>query len=101
MKVSIYTRQKNQLGQWRYFRTGGRGRRSAAEVSGPFYLRHAGITGRQVWTPAKADTLEDAMGEAEKLSRALAAESSGLVVRGIEKLTSANRVTLADAVRDF
>jgi len=101
MRVTVYTRQKNELGQWRYLRTGGRGRRTAAEGSGPFYMRHAGITGRQVWTPAKADNLEDAKAEAEKLSRALAAESSGLVVHGIEKMTNANRVTLADAIRDF
>ena len=101
MRVTVYTRQKNQLGQWRYLRTGGRGRRNAAEASGPFYLRHQGLTGRQVWTPAKGDTLEDAKGEAEKLSRALAAESSGLIVRGIERMTNANRVTLADAIKDF
>ena len=101
MRVSIYTRQKNPLGKWRYIRAGGRGRRSAAEVSGPFYLRHAGTAGRQVWTPAKADTLEDAKVEAEKLSRGLAAESSGLDVRGLDKITNANRVTIADAVKDF
>ena len=101
MRVSIYTRQKNPLGKWRYLRAGGRGRRSAAEVSGPFYMRHAGTAGRQVWTPAKADTLEDAKVEAEKLSRGLAAESSGLDVRGLDKITNANRVTIADAVKDF
>ncbi len=101
MRVTIYTRQKNPLGKWRYLRAGGRGRRSAAEVSGPFYMRHAGTAGRQVWTPAKADTLEDAKVEAEKLSRGLAAESSGLDVRGLDKITNANRVTIADAVKDF
>jgi integrase/recombinase XerD len=101
MRVSIYTRQKNQLGKWRYIRAGGRGRRSAAEVSGPFYMRHAGTAGRQVWTLAKADTLEDAKVEAETLARGLAAESSGLVVRGLDRITNANRVTIADAVKDF
>jgi hypothetical protein len=75
---SIYSRQKNNEGKWRYVRVKtGPGRRPA-HLDGPFYLRVT-IDAREQWVSA-GDTLEDAKQEAGKYKAMLEAEASGLVV---------------------
>jgi len=76
--ASIYARQKNEEGKWRYLRVNiGRGRRPA-DLTGPFYLRTS-IDGRMQWVPA-GDTLEDARDEAKKHEATVKAEARGLAV---------------------
>jgi integrase/recombinase XerC len=75
---SIYARQKNAEGQWRYIRVNiGRGRRPV-DLTGPFYLRTS-IAGKMQWLTA-GDTLDDARIEAEKREAKVKAQASGLVV---------------------
>jgi integrase len=75
---SIYSRQKNEQGKWRYVRVKtGPGRRPA-DLDGPFYLRVT-TDGREQWVSV-GDTLEDAKQEAGKHKAMLEAEASGLVV---------------------
>lgn len=76
---SIYARQKNAEGKWRYLRVNvGRGRRPV-DLTGPFYLRTA-IAGKMRWVSA-GDTLEVAREDAEKYEAKVKAEASGLVVQ--------------------
>ena len=76
MKVSVYTRQKNDAGQWRYRKVKlGRGHRTSS-VSGPFYLRFS-TDGRKIWEPA-GDSLEAATEAAEMRHHALEAHARGL-----------------------
>jgi integrase len=87
---SIYARQKNDQGKWRYIRVNvGRGRRPA-DLAGPFFLRLT-VNGNTQWMPT-GETLEDARSGAKKQdaaqeARTLAA-ASGLVIEDV----TANRL---------
>ncbi len=84
--ASIYSRQKNEEGKWRYARVNmGRGRRPA-DLTGPFYLREA-AGGRTQWLQA-GDTLEEARQESEKHEAQKFAAASGLTAAG-----ASNRLT--------
>src|SRR5579862_2987205 len=99
MKVSIYTRQKNVSGQWRYTRVKqGRGHRVGA-VKGPFLLRYA-VEGKLVWEPA-GDTLEAATEAVETRQRALEAAARGLTVTELDEVSNAGRVPIKTACEAF
>jgi len=76
--ASIYSRQKNEKGKWRYVRVNTGPGRPPADLGGPFYLRVT-IDGREQWASA-GDTLEIAREEAKKYEATVKAEESGLVV---------------------
>ena len=76
--ASIYSRQKNEKGKWRYVRVKtGPGRRPA-DLDGPFYLRVT-TDGREQWVSA-GDTLDIAKDEAKKYDATEEAVANGLVV---------------------
>jgi len=98
--ASIYSRQKNNEGKWRYVRVNtGRGRRPN-DLAGPYYLRVT-IDGRSQWLPA-GDTLGNARQEADKREATLEAQASGLAVedetnhRLIAKVEAFNAETKAN-----
>ena len=62
MPASIYTRGKNDRGQWRYFRIEtGKGRKTSQLVP-PFFVRPF-RNGKQVWHAPGAQTFKDAEAE--------------------------------------
>lgn len=84
MRVSIYIREKNNTGRWRYSRVNaGRGRRPA-DLRGPFYLRYRSSEGKQPVVRG-GDTLEAATDAAERLQTGLLAQSKGLTVSELDK----------------
>ena len=100
MKVSIYIREKNNTGCWRYSRVNtGRGRRPA-DLRGPFYLRYTNSEGKQPFVRG-GDTLEAATDAAERLQTGLLAQSKGLTVSELDDMSNANRVPIRVAVLDF
>jgi hypothetical protein len=93
MKVSIYIREKNNTGCWRYSRVNtGRGRRPA-DLRGPFYLRYTNSEGKQPFVRG-GDTLEAATDAAERLQTGLLAQSKGLTVSELDDMSNANRVPI-------
>src|SRR5690242_19911493 len=100
MKVSIYTRSKNESGRWRYSRVNtGRGLRPA-NMQGPFYLRYTAPDAKQPFI-AGGDTLAEAQEAADRLALGLKAQSKGLTVAQLDDLTNANRVPIKAAVEKF
>jgi integrase/recombinase XerD len=100
MKISIYTRQKNDKGRWRYERVNiGRGRRPA-NLQGPFYFRHTTPEGKQTFTPA-GDDLDNAIKDTDILRAALEAKSKGLTITELDDLTNANRIPIKTAVQTY
>lgn len=60
MNVSIYSRQKNEVGKWRFVRVNtGRGRRPVNDPTGPFYLRYTQTDGTQPFVSC-GNTLDEA-----------------------------------------
>ncbi|HTW22991.1 MAG TPA: site-specific integrase, partial [Candidatus Baltobacteraceae bacterium] len=99
MKVSIYTRNRDDAGRWRYQRVKqGRGHRTGA-VRGPFLLRYA-VDGKWQWEPA-GDDLEAAVEAAETRAQALEAQSRGLTVAELDEVTNAGRVPIKEAAEAF
>ena len=74
MRVSIYTREKNAAGRWRYKRVNTGPRRRPGKLKGPFYLRYTAEEGSQPFVPG-GDTLDDAIAAAEALGHQLLAKS--------------------------
>ena len=73
-KVSIYTRSKNENGQWGYARVKtGRGIKTGA-LKGPFHLRYTTDEGKQAWWPDKPENYEDALELDGKIGSMLAAK---------------------------
>jgi integrase/recombinase XerD len=100
MKISIYTRQKNDQGRWRYTRINtGRGRRPA-KLQGTFYLRHTTPEGKQTFTPA-GDNFDAAIASADTLRVALEAQARGLTVAELDDLTNASRIPIRVAVETY
>ena len=76
--ASIYSRQKNEKGKWRYVRVNiGPGRRPA-DLGGPFYLRVT-INGKEQWVSA-GETLDTAREEAKKHDATEEAVANGVTV---------------------
>ena len=76
--ASIYSRQKNEKGKWRYLRVHvGPGRRPA-DLAGPFYLRVT-INGKEQWLSA-GETLDTARDEAKKHDATEEAVANGVAV---------------------
>jgi integrase len=99
VKVSVYTRQKNEAGQWRYHKVKlGRGHRTST-VSGPFYLRFS-TYGRKIWEPA-GDSLEGATEAAETRHHALEAQARGLSVTELDTLSNAGRIPIKTTCEAF
>lgn len=100
MRVSIYTRQKNDAGRWRYQRVNtGPGRRPV-NLKGPFFLRYTAENGSQPFEPG-GETLEEAVKAAESLTHMLVAKSKGLTVPELDAMTDMNRVTIRAAIEEF
>jgi hypothetical protein len=100
VKVSIYTRSKSDAGRWQYSRVKTvRGRRPA-DLHGPFFLRHGTPEGKRSWT-AGGDTIEAAKDAAERLPHALVAQSRGLTVTELDKISNAGRIPIKFACEKF
>jgi integrase len=99
VKVTIYTRAKNETGQWRYLKVKqGRGHRTGA-IGGPFYLRFA-TDGRKIWERV-GDSLEAATEAAETRHQALEAQKRGLTVTELDTLSNAGRIPIKAACEAF
>jgi integrase/recombinase XerD len=100
VKISIYTRTKSDAGRWQYRRVKtGRGRRPA-DLHGPFFLRHGTPDGKRSWA-AGGDTLEAATDAAERLQHALVAQSKGLTVTELDKISNVGRTPIKLACEKF
>jgi integrase len=100
--VSLYSRGKNEAGQWRYTRIKeGRGMRTG-NIAGPFYTRYSGINKKgkkgQLWHQLSATTFNEAKTEAAQLDTALEARARGLTVTELDNLTNQNRTPIRSAV---
>jgi integrase len=94
---TLYVRQKNTDGVWRYKRIKeGRGLKTG-ELTAPFFARRY-LNGKQIWKPLFAQTFREAKDEASRLTAALEAQSKGLTVAEADALTNANRVPIRAAV---
>jgi integrase/recombinase XerD len=94
---SLYTREKNPDGAWRYKRIKeGRGVKTG-DLTAPFFARPF-VNGKQVWKTLLATTFKEAKEEAGHLSLALDAQTKGLTVAEAENLKNANRVPIKTAV---
>src|SRR5215471_20019634 len=96
---AIYTRQKNDLGQWRYKTVNiGRGRRPT-DLKGPFYTRILGPGKKdpfkmvQAWEMLDGDTLDSAIKSADTLGTALRAKAKGLTVAEADNVDGTNRLS--------
>jgi integrase len=95
---ALYTRQKNELGQWRYERVNvGPGRRRD-DLQGPFYTRILGPGKKdpakkvQSWHLLDGETLDEAKAAAKNLADALDAKDKGLTVAEADRVDGTNRV---------
>lgn len=99
--MSIYTRSKNEKGQWRYEKLKtGRGIKTGG-LKGPFHLRYTTTEGKQSWWPDKPEHYEDALDLDGKIGSMLAAKQQGLTIAEYEDRTNANRVPVKVAVEAF
>lgn len=97
---SLYIREKNPAGNWRYRRIKeGRGVRTG-ELKPPFYARPF-FDGRQVWKTLLAANFTAAKQEAEQLAVALEAQAKGLTVAEAESLSNAARIPIKAAVDTY
>lgn len=97
---SLYVRQKNPHGTWRYKRIKeGRGLKTGDLVP-PFFSRRT-LCGKQIWKLLLAQTFREAKDEAMHLTTALEAQAKGLTVAEAEALTNANRVSIRTAVKTY
>ena len=105
MPVSIYVRNKNQTGQWRYARIEEKRGVRTGKLTGPFFTRYSALTRKgtkgQHWHTLAADTFPEAKEEAGKLDAALEAKSKGLTVAELDALKNANRVPIRSAIDTY
>lgn len=105
MPVSIYVRNKNQAGQWRYARIEEKRGVRTGKLTGPFFTRYSALTRKgtkgQQWHTLAADTFAGAKAEAEQLSTALEAKSKGLTVAELDAATNANRIPIRSAIETY
>lgn len=98
-KISIYTREKNTAGKWRYRGVKAGPGHQHSDLDGPFYLRYT-ADGRQTYSTGYA-TLDEARQAGQKLRTALEAKAKGLTVPELDELSNANRTPIKRAVEDF
>ena len=97
---SLYIREKNSSGKWRYRRIKeGRGLRTS-DLKPPFYARPF-VDRKQVWKTLFADNFTVAKQEAEQLALAFEAQAKGLRVAELESLGNANRIPIKSAVETY
>lgn len=97
---SLYVREKNPAGRWRYRRIKeGRGVRTG-DLKAPFYARPF-LEGKQVWRTLSADNFAEAKDEAEQLAVAFEAQAKGLTVAEFESLSNANRTAIKSAIEAY
>jgi integrase len=105
--IAIYTRAKNEFGQWRYQRVKiGRGVKTG-KLTPPFYFRR--VTGhstrqgkpQRVWVQLKGETLQAGKEELKTLQIAFQAQAKGLTVAEANELNNALRTPLKVAVDRF
>ena len=97
---SLYTREKNTDGAWRYKRVKeGRGVKTG-DLAAPFFARPS-VNGKQVWKSLSSRTFREAKEEAGHLTVALDAQAKGLTVAEAEALTNANRIPIKTAVHTY
>ena len=97
--MTIYTRQKNAAGQWRYERVNTGKCPNRADLDPPFYFRHA-HNGKRVWTELKATVLSAAKVEVEAVEIGLKAQAKGLTVDELAE-ADASRLPLKMAIDKF
>jgi integrase/recombinase XerD len=98
--LSLYLREKNPAGHWRYRRIKeGRGVRTG-DLQPPFYARPF-LEGKQVWKTLWASSFTEAKQEAEQLAVALEAQARGLTVAELESLGHANRIPIKTAIETY
>ncbi|MGC2734568.1 MAG: hypothetical protein WA212_11800, partial [Candidatus Acidiferrales bacterium] len=95
-KISIYTREKNKAGKWRYRGVKAGPGHKHSDLDGPFYLRYT-ADGRQTYSTGYA-TLDEARQAGQKLRTALEAKAKGLTVPELDELSNANRTPIKRAV---
>lgn len=94
---SVYIREKNPAGSWRYRRVKeGRGVKTG-DLTPPFFARPF-VAGKQVWKTLSAEKFDEAREEAEHLAVALDAQSKGLTVAEAESIGNANRIPIRTAI---
>lgn len=97
---SLYIREKNSTGNWRYRRIKeGRGVRTG-DLRAPFYARPF-LDGKQVWKTLSAESFTEAKEEAEQFALALEAQAKGLTVAEFESLGNANRTAIKTAIETY
>jgi integrase/recombinase XerD len=97
---SLYIREKNPAGRWRYKRIKeGRGVKTG-ELAAPFFIRPF-VDGKQIWKKLSAETFKEAKEEARQLALALDAQSRGLTVEEAEAIGNLNRVPIRTAVDTY
>lgn len=89
--TSIYTRNKNASGAWRYKRVNVRKGHRTELLSPPFYVRPF-LSGKQVWTRLAAQTFDAAKQEVAKLQAEVQSQAAD---------RATNRVPLARAINTY
>ena len=94
--VSVYVREKNDVGSWRFRKVReGRGIKTG-DLQPPFYIRPF-VNGKQAWKALLATSFTGAREEAGRTADALEAHSKGLTVAEADALANANRMTIKTA----
>jgi hypothetical protein len=95
---SLYVREKNPTGVWRYKRVKeGRGVKTG-DLAAPFFTRPS-VHGKQLWKTLLATTFKEAKEEAAQLTAALDAQAKGLTVAEADALSNTNRIPIRTAVQ--
>jgi hypothetical protein len=90
---SLYTREKNPTGVWRYKRVEeGRGVKTG-DVAAPFFTRPS-VHGRQLGKTLSATTFQQAKEEVAQWTAALHAQAKGLAVEEADAVTNATAVLM-------
>jgi integrase/recombinase XerD len=91
--LSLYTKAKNEAGNWRTRKLEeGRGIRTGS-LKSPFFIRPV-VRGKQTEHRLHALTFADAREEATHFEEALVAESKGLTVAELDKITNTHRLPI-------
>jgi hypothetical protein len=97
---SLYIREKNPKGVWRYKRIKEGRAVKTGDLMAPFFTRPF-VNGKQFWKTLIAQSFKDAKEEAGHLTAALDAQAKGLTVAEAESITNANRVAISSAVDTY
>jgi integrase/recombinase XerD len=98
-KISIYRRERNKTGKWRYVGVKSGPGHKHSDLDGPFYLRYT-ADGRQTYSTGHA-TLGEAREAGDRIRTALEAKAKGMTVPELDELTNANRTPIKRAVEEF